>query len=41
MINYANDLVKENGQAQAELILNEWNYIKGWTGEDWKYSLQI
>ena len=24
-----------------ELILNEWNYIKGWMYEDWKYSLRM
>lgn len=25
---------------QAETILNEYNYIKGWSGDDWTYSLQ-
>ena len=39
VINYANDLVHECNQSQAELILNEWNYIKGWLGDEWKYSL--
>ena len=39
MINMAHDFVIENGQPDAELILNEWNYIRGWTGDDWKYSL--
>ena len=24
---------------QAETILNEYNYIKGWSGDDWTYSL--
>ena len=24
-----------------ELILNEWNYIKGWMHEDWQYSLRM
>lgn len=38
-INFAKELVDECGQSQAELILNEWNYIKGWTGDDWKKSL--
>lgn len=28
-----------NGQAQAESILNEWNYVKGWT-DAWIYSLE-
>ena len=40
MINYAKEVVDECGQSQAELILNEWNYIKGWLGDEWKYSLQ-
>ena len=25
----------------AELILNEWNYIKGWMKEDWRHSLRM
>ena len=24
-----------------ELILNEWNYIKGWREEEWRYSLRM
>ncbi len=28
------------GLLQTENILNEWNYIKGWRGEDWKLSLK-
>ena len=39
MINIAHDFVVENGQPDTELILNEWNYIKGWSGDDWRYSL--
>jgi hypothetical protein len=40
MINVAKELVDECGQSQAELILNEWNYIKGWLGDEWSYSLR-
>lgn len=29
----------EHGAADKETVLNEWNYIRGWAGEDWKYSL--
>ena len=25
----------------AEIILNEWNYIKGWSGDQWSYSLRM
>ena len=39
-INMAKDFVDEVGQGQAELILKEWNYIRGWAGDDWKHSLQ-
>ena len=40
MIDIAHELVTEYHQEQAELILNEWNYIKGWLGDDWSYSLR-
>ena len=29
------------GFTQTESILNEWNYVKGWTGDDWLYSLRM
>lgn len=35
---YREQLIKM-GFVDTELILNEWNYIRGWVGEDWKYSL--
>ena len=39
------DLAKQSlamfGIEGAELILNEWNYIKGWMSEEWKYSLRM
>ena len=25
----------------AEIILNEWNYVKGWLNEEWRYSLRM
>lgn len=28
------------GLERPELILNEWNYIRGWLKEDWEYSLR-
>ena len=36
----AKGIVDKYGQSQAELILNEWNYVKGWAGEDWAYTLR-
>ena len=29
----------KRGLTGVETILNEWNYIRGWLGEDWTYSL--
>ena len=31
----------DNGFKDTESILNEWNYVKGWTGDDWIYSLRM
>ena len=39
-IGEAKKLLEEKGQAQAESILNEWNYVKDWTGNDWLESLK-
>ena len=33
-------LLDEYGFTRAESILNEWNYVKGWTGNEWVYSLR-
>jgi hypothetical protein len=33
-------MLDEYGYENAESILNEWNYIKGWRGDDWIYSLK-
>lgn len=33
--------LKEAGLENVETVLNEWNYVKGWMGEDWKESLNV
>ena len=33
-------LMEKTGYGKAESILNEWNYVKGWTG-DWVYTLRV
>ena len=33
-------LMDEAGFGRAESILDEWNYVKGWT-DDWVYSLEV
>ena len=33
--------VERLGLGNPELILNEWNYIRGWMEEDWQYSLRM
>ena len=33
-------MLDDNGYESAESILNEWNYIKGWRGDEWVYSLK-
>ncbi len=33
-------LMAEYGLDKAESILDEWNYVKGWGGEEWTYSLE-
>ena len=33
-------LMDKYGFGEAESILNEWNYVKGW-GDDWVYSLEV
>lgn len=35
------DYLDEYGFQDSETILNEWNYIKGWLDEEWKYSLDM
>ena len=33
-------LLDKYGYIDTESILNEWNYVKGWLGDDWVYSLK-
>jgi hypothetical protein len=33
-------LLDENGFEKSESILNEWNYVKGWHGDEWINSLK-
>ena len=33
-------LLDKYGFEKTESILNEWNYVRGWTGDDWLYSLK-
>ena len=33
-------ILDEYGLTECESILNEWNYVKGWEGEIWEYSLK-
>ena len=28
------------GFEKTESILNEWNYVRGWSNDDWLYSLK-
>lgn len=39
-INMVKEALCENGFDDAETILNEWNYVRGWLDENWKYSLR-
>jgi len=45
--NYGEDIVHARevldrwGFTGTETILNEWNYIRGWFAEDWRYSLRM
>ncbi len=33
-------LMDENGYENAESNCNEWNYVKGWTSDEWIYTLR-
>ena len=39
-IRLARQLLDDNGFEETESILNEWNYVKGWVGDEWIYSLK-
>ena len=32
------EILKKHGMKRPELILNEWNYVRGWLGDDMLYS---
>lgn len=34
-------ILDKYGYKNTESILNEWNYVKGWTGDEWIYSLKM
>ena len=35
------ELLDTYGFKDTESILNEWNYVRGWKGDDWLYSLRM
>ena len=37
---YVRRMLDKYGFTDTESILNEWNYVKGWEGDDWVYSLK-
>lgn len=37
---YIRRMLDKYGFTDTESILNEWNYVKGWEGDDWLYSLK-
>ncbi len=37
----ARKYLDDNGLTECESILNEWNYVKGWIGDEWIYSLRV
>ncbi len=41
LIENFNGLLRSYRYTQTETILNEWNYIRGWLDEEWKYSLRM
>ncbi len=36
----AREILDKFGFTEAESILDEWNYVKGWVGDEWVYSLR-
>ncbi len=36
----AKAILDKYGLKNTELILNEWNYVRGWLGDEWAYSLE-
>lgn len=40
LIYKAQGYLKKYNLTKTESILNEWNYVRGWTGDEWIYSLK-
>ncbi|MBO5223116.1 MAG: hypothetical protein J6C23_01225, partial [Clostridia bacterium] len=40
VIHRVHGYLKKSNLTKTESILNEWNYVRGWTGDDWIYSLK-
>lgn len=38
-IRQAREILDKNGLTACESHLNEWNYVRGWEGDEWIYSL--
>lgn len=36
----AREMLEKYGLKDVELVLDEWNYVRGWTGDDYKYSMK-
>ena len=39
-IDLTEEILNKYGYSGIENILNEWNYIKGWSNEEWDYSIR-
>ena len=39
-VRYAREFLDKYGFDETESILNEWNYVRGWEGDDWEYTLK-
>ena len=40
-IRLAREILDSYGFEHTESILNEWNYVRGWDGDEWIYSLKM
>lgn len=36
----AKEVLDKFGFNNTELILNEWNYVRGWSGDEWEYTIK-
>ena len=41
VVEIVKELLEKNKLTGSELILNEWNYVKGWIGSEFEYSLDV